>query len=92
LAKAGPTCLVIRLTSDPAYSTLTGPDPVAAADAAAEEGALLGAAADEEEAAGADELDELEEELQPAAASPRKANPTTASRARGDRDVGMCPR
>jgi hypothetical protein len=33
----------------------------------------------------ADELDELDEELQPAAASPMKARPTTANRARVDR-------
>jgi hypothetical protein len=33
----------------------------------------------------AGELDELVEELQPAAASPMKARPTTANRARVDR-------
>ena len=71
-------------TSEPAYSTFTAPDPVAAeeAEAGADDAA-------EPDVAGADELDELEEELQPAAASPRKARPTTASRARGDRCVNM---
>jgi hypothetical protein len=73
---------VIRFTSDPAYSTFTAPDPVGAAEAAALD-------ADALDAAGADELDELEEELQPAAASPRKARPTTANRARVDRYVSM---
>jgi hypothetical protein len=46
------------------------------------------AAGDEADAVGevaADELDELDEELQPAAASPMKARPTTANRARVDR-------
>jgi len=33
----------------------------------------------------ADVVDELDEELQPAAASPMKARPTTANRARVDR-------
>jgi hypothetical protein len=37
------------------------------------------------------ELDELEEELQPAAASPMKASPTTANRARVDGKVSMKP-
>jgi hypothetical protein len=49
---------------------------------------------DEDEAAGelAAELVELEEEeLQPAAASPMKARPTTANRARVDRYVSMMP-
>jgi len=41
------------------------------------------------DAAGTDELDEPEEELQPTAASPRKARPATANRARADRYVGM---
>jgi hypothetical protein len=77
--------LVIRFTSEPAYSTLTAPDPVgaAAADDAADDDAAV--AAGELDAGAADELDELEEELQPAAATPRKARPTTASRARVDR-------
>jgi len=44
---------------------------VAAGDAEAEAPAELAA-----------DVDELEEELQPAAASPRKAIPTTANRAR----------
>jgi hypothetical protein len=48
-------------------------------DAALEAGAL-----------GSVEVDELEEELQPAAASPMKARPTT-NRARVDRYVGMMP-
>jgi hypothetical protein len=76
--------LVIRFTSEPAYSTFTAPDPVgaAAADDAADDDALAAGELDE---LAADELDELEEELQPAAASPRKARPTTASRARVDR-------
>jgi hypothetical protein len=46
------------------------------------------AAGDDADAAGelaADELDELDEELQPAAASPMKARPATANRARVDR-------
>jgi hypothetical protein len=43
----------------------------------------------EADALGADELDELDEELQPAAASPMKARPITANRARVDRDVNM---
>jgi hypothetical protein len=75
--------LVIRFTSEPAYSTLTVPVPVGAADDAAGDDAAV--AAGELDAGAADELDELEEELQPAAASPRKARPTTASRARVDR-------
>jgi hypothetical protein len=37
------------------------------------------------------DVDELEEELQPAAASPMKARPTTANRARVDRYVSMMP-
>jgi hypothetical protein len=41
------------------------------------------AAAAGDDAAG--ELDELDEELQPAAANPIKARPTTANRARVDR-------
>jgi hypothetical protein len=46
------------------------------------------AAGDDADAAvelAAGELDELVEELQPAAASPMKARPTTANRARVDR-------
>jgi hypothetical protein len=74
--------LVIRFTSEPAYSTFTAPDPVGAA-AALEDVAAL-AAGELDVLAGA-ELDELEEELQPAAARPRKAKPATASRARVDR-------
>jgi hypothetical protein len=37
----------------------------------------------------ADVLDELDEELQAAAASPSKTKPATANRARGDRYVNM---
>jgi hypothetical protein len=71
---------VIRFTSEPAYSTLTAPVPVAVDDADA---VAAGDDAAGELAAG--ELDELVEELQPAAASPMKARPTTANRARVDR-------
>jgi hypothetical protein len=80
--------LVIRFTSEPAYRTLTAPDPVGAAaadDADDDDAAVAAGAAGELDAGTADELDELEEELQPAAASPRKARPTTGSRARVDR-------
>jgi hypothetical protein len=84
--------LVIRFTSEPAYSTFTDPVPVGAAEeeaeAAGEDTALEAGAAGE---LAADELDELEEELQPAAASPRKARPTTTNRARVDRYVSMMP-
>jgi hypothetical protein len=69
---------------------LTAPVPVAADDAEAEaagdDTALDAGAAGE---LAADELDELEEELQPAAASPMKARPTTANRARVDRYVSI---
>jgi hypothetical protein len=54
----------------------------AEAEAAGEDAALGELAAD---------VDELEEELQPAAASPMKASPTTANRARVDRYVSMIP-
>ena len=77
---------MIRFTSEPAYSTLTAPVPVAVDEAEAD------AAGDEADAVGelaADELDELDEELQPAAASPMKARPTTANRARVDRYLSM---
>jgi hypothetical protein len=70
---------------------LTAPVPVAVDDAEAE-AAGDDAAALDADAAGelaADELDELEEELQPAAASPMKARPTTANRARVVRYVSM---
>jgi acetaldehyde dehydrogenase (acetylating) len=71
---------------------LTAPEPVAAEDGE-EDAAALELAALAEVAAGALDvaagaLDELEE-LHPAAAKPRKAAPTTASRARGDRNVNM---
>ena len=59
---------------------MTAPEPVAAADAEAD--ALLLA---DVLAAGVELEEELEEELQPAAASPKKASPTTAKRARVDR-------
>jgi hypothetical protein len=60
---------------------LTAPDPVAEADAEAVDDAdVLGEVA-------ADVVDELE--LQPAAASPMKARPTTANRAGVDRKVSM---
>jgi hypothetical protein len=65
---------------------LTVPVPVAVDDGEAV------AAGDDADAAGelaADELDELDEELQPAAASPMKARPTTANRARVDRYLSM---
>jgi hypothetical protein len=62
---------------------------VAADDAEAEAAGEL-AAADALGELAADE-DELEEELQPAAASPMKARPTTANRARVDRYVNMFP-
>ena len=77
--------MVIRFTSDPAYRTLTAPVPVGDAEAAA--------AGDDADALGelaADELDELEDELQPAAARPMKARPTTTNRARVDRYVSIC--
>jgi hypothetical protein len=59
----------MKFTSDPAYKTSTGPDPVAEAEAEADAGALL-----PEELAGADaagelELDELLDELHPATAT-----------------------
>jgi hypothetical protein len=53
---------VIRLTSEPAYSTFTAPDPVAAADALGE--------------LAADELEE--EELQPAASPMKASPTTTS--------------
>jgi hypothetical protein len=65
---------------------LTAPEPVAAEDADGEEDAAALELAALDVAAGA--LDELEE-LHPAAARPRKATPTTASRARGDRNISM---
>ena len=77
--------MVMRFTSEPAYSTFTAPEPVGADEAEAY------AAGDDAGALDADELEELEEELQPAAASPMKARPTTANRARVDRHVSMMP-
>jgi hypothetical protein len=75
---------------------LTAPEPVAAEDADGEaDAAALELAALADVAAGALDvagaaLDVLEE-LHPAAARPRKATPTTVSRARGDRNVNMIP-
>jgi hypothetical protein len=60
----------MRSTSEPAYRTLTGPDPLAEADAEAEVEELL--------LAGEEELDELEE-LQPAAASAAHTSATAAA-------------
>jgi hypothetical protein len=69
---------------------LTAPVPVAVDDAEAEAaGDDAALDADVLGELAADELDELEEELQPAAASPMKARPTTANRARVDRYVSM---
>jgi hypothetical protein len=83
--------LVISFTSEPAYSTLTAPEPVADEeadeDADGDDAAVLELAALADVAAGV--LVELEEELHPAAARPRKATPTMASRARGDRNESM---
>jgi hypothetical protein len=64
----------MRFTSEPAYRTLTGPDPVAEEEGDA--GALLLVAL-----AGAEELDELDEldELQPAAASAAQSSAPTAA-------------
>jgi len=75
-------------TSEPAYSTLTGPDPVAEADAAGllDELAVLGAAADEED-------DELLLLLQAAAASDRHVMPSRAAANRLFDDLkGSIPR
>jgi hypothetical protein len=79
------------LTSEPAYSTSTDPDPVADDDGDGEAAADVAAAvADELDAAGADELDELEDELQAAAVRPRHAMPSAAAtRRREDRNIGM---
>ena len=82
--------MVIRLTSEPAYSTLTAPDPVGADDAEAE--AAGDDAADDD--AGADEEDdedeEDEEELHAAAVTPRHAMPSTAAtRLLDDRKVSI---
>ena len=78
---------MIRLTSEPAYSTLTAPDPVGADDAEAE--AAGDDAADDD--AGADEEDdEDEEELHAAAVTPRHAMPSTAAtRLLDDRKVSI---
>jgi hypothetical protein len=68
---------------------LTAPVPVAVDDgeAGADDDALVAAELD---AAGADVLDELEDELQAAAVRPRHAMPSAAaSRRRDDRNIGM---
>jgi hypothetical protein len=78
------------VTSEPAYSTLTGPEPVAEddAEAAADDAALD--AADDAGVLAAGALDELEDELQAAAVRPRHAMPSTAATRRlDDRNVGM---
>jgi hypothetical protein len=87
---AGPIWFSIRATSEPAYSTFTGPDPVGAA--AAEE--LVDALADVLVVALADaEDDELLDELHAAAVSPRNAIPmTTAAGRRAERKVGILRR
>ncbi|GAA5198664.1 hypothetical protein GCM10023322_72560 [Rugosimonospora acidiphila] len=59
LLNAGPICFSIRSTSEPAYSTLTGPEPFGMP---ADDGAPDGVDADE-----LDESDELDE--QPATAT-----------------------
>jgi hypothetical protein len=69
---------------------LTAPVPVAVDDGEAgadDDAALVAAGLD---AAGADVLDELEDELQAAAVRPRHAMPSAAaSRRRDDRNIGM---
>jgi hypothetical protein len=57
----------MKFTSDPAYRTSTGPDPVALAEAVA--GALLPGELAAADAAGELELDELLDELHPAMAT-----------------------
>jgi len=79
---AEPIWFSIMFTSEPAYSTFTGPDPVGAA--AAEE--LVDAPAD----VLAEDEDELLDELHAAAVSPRNAIPTTtAVRRRDERKVSI---
>jgi hypothetical protein len=83
--------LVIRFTSEPAYSTFTAPEPVAEDDgeAAADVAAGDDAAVDAGVLAAA-ELDELEDELQAAAVRPRHAMPSAAAiRRRDDPNVSM---
>ena len=66
----------MKFTRDPAYSTSTGPDPVAAADvdvAAPVAGELAGVLAEELE------LDELLDELHPATVTAAQSRPATAS-------------
>jgi hypothetical protein len=73
----------MRFTSEPAYSTLTGPEPVAAA--AADGDAEAAAEAD----AGVLE-DELLDELHAVTDNPRNAMPRTATpRLPDDRNVSM---
>jgi len=76
------------LTSEPAYSTSTEPEPVAEDDgeAAADDAAGDDAAVD----AGVLAADELEDELQAAAVRPRHAMPSAAAiRRRDDPNVSM---
>ena len=83
---------MIRLTSEPAYSTSTEPVPVAEDDgeAAADEAAGDDAAVDAGVLAAGDEVDELEDELQAAAVRPRHAMPSAAAiRRRDDPNVSM---
>jgi hypothetical protein len=78
--------LVIRFTSEPAYSTFTAPEPVAEDDgeAAADDDAAVEAAVDAGVLAAGDEVDELEEELQAAAVRPRHAIASAAAIRRCD--------
>jgi hypothetical protein len=62
----------MKLTSDPAYRTSTGPEPVGDADAEL-------VAPDAGELDELAELEELLDELQPAAASAKKTSPNTAA-------------
>jgi hypothetical protein len=76
------------LTSEPAYSTSTEPEPVAEDDgeAAADDDAAVDAGV----LAAGDEVDELEEELQAAAVRPRHAIASAAAiRRRDDPNVSM---
>jgi len=78
------------LTSEPAYSTSTEPEPVAEDDGEAADDAAGDDAAVDAGVLAADELDELEDELQAAAVRPRHAMPSAAAiRRRDDRNVGM---
>jgi hypothetical protein len=72
----------MKFTRDPAYSTSTGPDPVADGEAAADEVAAP------EVAAGADELDELEELLDEHAAAARTTHTAPAITAAREARLG----